>query len=95
MAEKIPIGGELDPKTVEKVLADANTVKDRTWEINHPDVSAYTPNNKQDEINEYLNEKIDNLEVESHGDIQTDDAPTPNSVKLVRSGGTYTAIDNG
>lgn len=91
MAEKIKIGGELDPRTPEKILGDASTIKDRTWETNHGDV-VQTPNQKQDEINEYLQDQIDNIVATEQGGIQTDAAPTEGSVKLVQSGGTYTAI---
>lgn len=93
MAEKIKIGGELDPRTPEKILGDASTIKDRTWETNHGDV-AQTPNQKQDEINEYFQDQIDNIVATEQGGIQTDAAPTEGSVKLVQSGGTYTTIQN-
>ena len=93
MAEKIKIGGELDPRTPEKILGDASTIKDRAWETNHGDV-VQTPNQKQDEINEYFQDQIDNIVATEQGGIQTDAAPTEGSVKLVQSGGVYTAIDN-
>lgn len=40
MATKIPIGGELDPKTVERVLADAETVMDRTQGKRQSEINA-------------------------------------------------------
>lgn len=46
MATKIPIGGELDPKTVERVLADAETVMDRTQGKRQSEINA-----EQKEIN--------------------------------------------
>ena len=46
MATKIPIGGELDPRTVERVLADAEVVMDRTQGKRQSEINA-----EQKEIN--------------------------------------------
>ena len=46
MATKIPIGGELDPRTVERVLADAEVVMDRRQGKRQSEINA-----EQKEIN--------------------------------------------
>lgn len=59
MATKIPIGGELDPRTVERVLAGADVVMDRTQ------------NKRQSEIN--AEQKKTNAEYEDVMDTHTED----------------------